>query len=86
MIHLIILFKKEEQNFSKLTSKIQQLINVNKSMMETLHHQLSVQSAVLQQLIRLGSFMENGFKKITNNPHSKLASSNDLTKNSLRDS
>ena len=65
MIHLVFLFEKEEPNFSILTSKIQQLINVNKSMMETLHHQLSVQSAVLQQLIRLGSFMENGFKKIS---------------------
>ena len=83
---MYFLFETEEQNFSRLTSKIQQLINVNKSMMETLHHQLSVQSAVLQQLIRLGSFMENGFKKITNNPHTKLASSNELTTLSLRDS
>ena len=43
--------------------------------METLHHQLSVQSAVLQQLIRLGKFMENGFKIINSN----LPTSDDIT-------
>ena len=59
-------------------------------MMETLHHQLSVQSAVLQQLIRLGKFMEDGFK-ITNELHSKLFPSKNLTNkfqqefNSFRD-
>ena len=65
----------EDKNLSVLTSKLNQLININKSMMETLHHQLSVQSAVLQQLIRLGKFMENGFKIINSN----LPTSEDIT-------
>ena len=67
MLQVLLLIFLENENFSKLSSKLNQLININKSMMETLHHQLSVQSAVLQQLIRLGKFMENGFNIINSN-------------------
>ena len=70
---------------SLLTSHIQRLIDINKSMMETLHHQLSVQSAILQQLIRLGSSMGVDLFKITNHSNSKLHSSSNSTKNAIHD-
>ena len=47
-----------------LASHIQRLIDINKKMMETLHHQLSVQSAILQQLIRVGTNITGGFLSI----------------------